>query len=154
MLCIDLFKNINYTELIAGGIIGGVIGLGVSELKEYLACRYHKRELKNRYKPMCGQYRRAINENEYAETVIEYKHGSILEINTKTYTGEIMQEHWQGEIKMDTTLQGLIVWHHEYPKALDRNGFKRIIVNADQKKITLLGESEYGYGVEELKKVE
>lgn len=125
----EIFKDVVYSEIILGGFVGAVLGFGLSEVKGYLVQNRDRRRVKQLYQQMCSKYRRQIKENEFVESVITYLHDNILKIDTRTFRHEEMQEYWSGEIKMDTTNQGLIVWHHEFPPALDRNGFKRIIVS-------------------------
>ncbi|GAA4789804.1 hypothetical protein GCM10023231_17210 [Olivibacter ginsenosidimutans] len=147
----EVFRAINYVELIVGGTFGAILGLLISEFKGCIARRRKKKKTRELYEVMCGEYKRQLERaNEYVKAVITYQYENILHIDTKTYSNEVMQEHWRGEIKMDTTNQGLVVWYHEDSPGLDKNGFKRIIVSPDRLKITLLGEGIYG--VEELRR--
>jgi len=143
-----------------------VVGIGTGIVASLLFARSQawkeRRRLRIRYSPTSGSFIRWYKDDKIkgnnrvlARANIHYTDMSNLEIKVQTlintddgkdYQTESIEE-WTGEITMESPRNGYVVWEQRKPDN-GNNGFKRIIVDKDLDGITLVGETDRGFGTE------
>lgn len=141
-------------------MVGGFIG--------YLATIYYARETdkiksekqKKDFEPIAGEYN---DVNGYATAKMKYINDNKLKIEITTHLNYPSREPfpqdeiqiWTGDISMDATTHGFVVWAYRKPdRLIGTSGFKRIIIDEDLNGFTLVGEQgrDFSYGTERFKR--
>lgn len=157
-------NSLNPIEILFAATVGLLTALIASKIYANKSVKNKAKRLDKKYKPIEGTYIRWFQEDKqkgagkiHAKAYLTHYDGeNRLDIEVKTFmrndgtsTGRILSEPqvWTGEIVMDTIRSGTVVWEQKIP-ASGNNGFKRIIVGKNQDGITLVGETDHGFGVE------
>jgi hypothetical protein len=156
--------SINPLEIFISAIVGIITGVIASWIFAYRSKLIEKTKLRKQFEPIAGKFIRwwkddKVTNRVFVRAIVKYISDNkfSIEVHTYIYYGQDARngqdyesdhlESWTGEIVMDTLRSGTIVWEQTNPMN-GNNGFKRIIVDKDLNGITLVGESESGFGVE------
>lgn len=139
---------------------------GLSELLRRFRGLAQQEELKKSYEPIAGNYIRWWEDDKqkgngriFARANMKYETDIKYTINVSTliYYGDDAKrgtdytqdqiETWTGELFMESSTTGTIIWNQENPKS-GAKGYKKIVIDKDENKITLIGEKSKGFGHE------
>lgn len=159
----DWLTSLNPIGIIIGGLFGAILGWLISVIYARETDKLKRRKLKDMYSPIAGHFIRQFKQTDriISTADIDYLNDNKLTIKLTTLINKTSGQDfnsdqiqvWTGEITMDSIKSGFVVWEYRQPDQLiGQNGFKRIIVDTDLQGITLVGETDHGYGVEKLKR--
>lgn len=156
----DWLYSINPIEIGIAALVGIFTGLIASKIFANVTTRNKRKLLDKKFSSLEGTYIRWFEEdnsegegNIHAKVHLNHYEGeNRLGIRVETFmrdngTKLNPPQEWAGECVMDTIRSGTVVWEQRIPNN-GNNGFKRIIIGKNKDSITLVGESEQGFGVE------